>query len=37
MMEVLDIFKEYLHRVALGEMDSKAAYEAAQGEIDAIQ
>lgn len=37
MMEVLDIFKEYLHRVALGEMDAKTAYDNAQKEIDAIQ
>ncbi len=37
MMEVLDIFKEYLHKVALGQIDSKTAYEKAQKEIDTIQ
>ena len=37
MMEVLEIFKEYLHNVALGQLDSKEAYQKAQKEINAIQ
>jgi len=36
MMEVLEIFKEYLHRVILGEMDADTAREKAQAEIDSI-
>jgi maltose-binding protein MalE len=36
MMEVLDIFKEYLHEVALGELDPTEARIKAQEEIDKI-
>jgi maltose-binding protein MalE len=36
MMEVLSIFKEYLHKVIIGEMDPATALEKAQGEIDMI-
>ena len=36
MMQILDIFKEYLHKVGLGIMDVDDALEAAQKEIDMI-
>ena len=37
MMEVLDIFKEYLHQVALGMKPVDPARSSAQEEIDSIQ
>jgi len=37
MMEVLDIFKEYLHQVALGMQPADPARSSAQSEIDSIQ
>ncbi len=37
MMEVLDIFKEYLHQVALGMESADSARKKAQEEIDSIQ
>ena len=37
MMEVLDIFKEYLHQVALGMQPAEPARTKAQDEIDSIQ
>jgi ABC-type glycerol-3-phosphate transport system substrate-binding protein len=37
MMEVLELFKEYLHNVALGQLDSKEAFQKAQKEINDIQ
>jgi hypothetical protein len=33
-MWVLDMFEEYVHKLDLGEMDSKTAYQKAQKEID---
>jgi hypothetical protein len=37
MMEVLDIFKEYLHQVALGMAPAEPSLKKAQREIDLIQ
>jgi ABC-type glycerol-3-phosphate transport system substrate-binding protein len=37
MMEVLDIFKEYMHQVALGMEQAEPARVKAQEEIDSIQ
>ena len=36
MMDVLSILMEYLHKVALGEMDADEALKTAQDEIDMI-
>ena len=37
MMDVMELYKEYLHRVILGQLSIDEARERLQGEIDSIQ